>query len=98
MRPVVEASGKAHSVSAWKLDPSSLKFLLKGSQTYERILPYSREMVEPQRELLRYVLCQPYAKEMVNSMLGLQKPKKEADSGGWARSMQYTALGEELVS
>ncbi len=96
MRPIVEGTGKAHAVSVWKLDPNSLKFLLKGSMTYERILPYGRDIVEPQKELLRYVLKQPYSKEMINRMLGLQKPKKDADSS-WTTVTQFPALCEELV-
>ncbi|CAB4065620.1 MED23 [Lepeophtheirus salmonis] len=52
LRPIVEHYGKAHVVSTWKLDSNSLKILLKGNQTYERILPYSKEMVEPQTGLL----------------------------------------------
>ncbi len=65
--------------------------------TYERILPYAKEIVEPQRDLLRYVLRQPYSKEMVNSMLGLQKPSKKDPEGGWSRNPQYNTLAEELV-
>ena len=42
--PVVEQLGRAHLVSTWKLDSSSLKFYLKGTVTYERILPYSRDL------------------------------------------------------
>ena len=70
MRPVVEHTGKAHQASSWRLDPNSLKYILKGSTVYEKILPYSKGVVEPQEELLKYVLRQPYSKEMVNTMLG----------------------------
>lgn len=68
MLPVVEHSGYAdHLINPWKLDPSTLKFSLKGN------LPYDRELLEPQTGLLRYVLEQPYSRDMVCSMLGLQK-------------------------
>ena len=40
-------------VSTWKLDPGSLKFLLKSNMTHERILPYLKEVTDPQKELLR---------------------------------------------
>ena len=53
--PVVEQLGRAHMVNTWKLDASSLKFFLKGTVTYERILPYSRELTSPQPQLVRYV-------------------------------------------
>jgi len=56
MRPIVEVSGRANNVSTWRLEASSLKFLLKGNTIYERILPYSREIVAPQKELLKYIL------------------------------------------
>lgn len=68
MLPVVEHSGYAdHLVNAWKLDPITLKLSLKGN------LPYDKCLLEPQTPLLRYVLEQPYSREMVCSMLGLQK-------------------------
>ena len=54
--PLVEQLGRAHLMSTWKLDPTSLKFLLKGSATYERILPYCMELVQPQPQLLKYLL------------------------------------------
>ena len=58
--PVVEQLGRAHVVSTWKLDSTSLKFFLKGTVTYERILPYSRDLTCPQPHLVRYLLSQPY--------------------------------------
>lgn len=68
MLPVVEHSGYAdHLVNPWRLDSATLKLSLKGS------LPYDRELLEPQTRLLRYVLEQPYSRDMVCSMLGLQK-------------------------
>ena len=66
MRPIVEQTGKAHQISSWKIDPSTLKFLLKGTITYDKILPYSKELVEPQRNLLVYILRQLSSKELVN--------------------------------
>ena len=66
MRPIAEQSGKAHQISSWKIDPSTLKFLLKPNFTYDRILPYSKELVQPQREMLIYLLRQLSSKELVN--------------------------------
>lgn len=82
MRPVVEHSGcPEHLVNPWKLDPTTLKFSLKGT------LPYAPELLEKQTGLLRYVLEQPYSRDMVCGMLGLQKQHK-----------QYcAALEEQLV-
>lgn len=61
MLPIVEHSGYAdHLINPWKLDPATLKFSLKGS------LPYDRELLEPQTALLRYVLEQPYSRDMVS--------------------------------
>jgi len=79
--PVVEQLGRAQVVSTWRLDSTSLKFILKGTLTYERILPYCRELVLPQPQLLRHLLSQPYSKDLVNYVLGLQKPRKEGSSG-----------------
>jgi mediator of RNA polymerase II transcription subunit 23 len=76
--PVVEQLGRAHVLSTWKLDPASLKFLLKGTNTYERILPYCRELTQPQPHLVKYLLSQPYSKDLVNHVLGLQKPRKDS--------------------
>ena len=70
MRPIVEHSGKSHLVSSWKLEPNSLKFILRGTMTYDRTLPYGKSVTEPQKDLLEYVLRQPYSKEMINNMLG----------------------------
>lgn len=68
MLPVVEHSGYAdHLINPWKLDPTTLKFTLKGN------LPYEKSLSEPQTHLLRYVLEQPYSRDMVCAMLGLQK-------------------------
>ena len=66
MRPIVEQTGKAHQISSWKVEPLSLKFILKSNMTYDRILPYAKEIVQPQKELLTYILKQLYSKELVN--------------------------------
>lgn len=73
MRPIVEHSGcPEHLVFPWKLDPVTLRFTsLKGT------LPYSPELLEKQTSLLRYVLEQPYSRDMVCGMLGLQKQHKQ---------------------
>ncbi|XP_018325242.1 mediator of RNA polymerase II transcription subunit 23 [Agrilus planipennis] len=82
MRPVVEHSGcPEHLVNPWKLDPTTLRFTLKG------ILPYAPELLEKQTGLLRYVVEQPYSRDMVCGMLGLQKQHKQ----------HCTALEEQLV-
>ncbi|EFA00475.1 mediator of RNA polymerase II transcription subunit 23 [Tribolium castaneum] len=82
MRPVVEHSGcPEHLVNPWKLDPCTLRFSLKGT------LPYAPELLEKQTGLLRYVLEQPYSRDMVCGMLGLQKQHKR----------HCAALEEQLV-
>ncbi|GJQ71180.1 putative mediator of RNA polymerase II transcription subunit [Trypoxylus dichotomus] len=82
MRPVVEHSGcPEHLVNPWKLDPLTLRFSLKGT------LPYEPELLEKQTGLLRYVLKQPYSRDMVCGMLGLQKQHKQ----------HCAALEEQLV-
>ncbi|XP_043923926.1 mediator of RNA polymerase II transcription subunit 23 [Protopterus annectens] len=67
--PVVNNSGAI--CNSWKLDPSTLRFPLKG------LLPYDKDLFEPQTVLLRYVLEQPYSREMVCNMLGLNKQYKQ---------------------
>ena len=68
MLPVVEHSGYGdHFITPWKLDPVTLKFNIKGN------IPYEKSLLEPQTKLLRYVLEQPYSRDMVCSMLGLPK-------------------------
>lgn len=72
MSPVVEHSAYAdHLINPWRLDPISLKFSLKGN------LPYDEDLLKPQTNLLRHVLEQPYSRDMVSSMLGLQKQHKQ---------------------
>ncbi|CAL1290327.1 unnamed protein product [Larinioides sclopetarius] len=67
--PVVGHSATLGNV--WKLDPVTAKAPLRG------LLPYNKELLEPQTSLLRYVLEQPYSREMVCSMLGVSKQQKQ---------------------
>lgn len=69
MLPIVEHSGYSgdHSINPWKLEPNNLKFSLRGN------LPYDTELLQSQTNLLRFVLEQPYSRDMVCSMLNLQK-------------------------
>lgn len=73
MYPILEpasASGYGETSNPWRLDPNTLKFTtLKGN------LPYDSDLTQPQIGLLRYVLQQLYSKEMVCSMLNLQKER-----------------------
>lgn len=64
------ASGYGESTNPWRLDPNTLKFTtLKGN------LPYDNDVTKPQIGLLRYVLQQLYSKEMICTMLNLQKQR-----------------------
>ncbi|GFY44212.1 mediator of RNA polymerase II transcription subunit 23 [Trichonephila inaurata madagascariensis] len=67
--PVVGHSATLGNV--WKLDPVTAKAPLRG------LLPYNKELLEPQTSLLKYVLEQPYSREMVCSMLGVSKQQKQ---------------------
>uniref|UniRef100_A0A7N8Y729 Mediator of RNA polymerase II transcription subunit 23 n=1 Tax=Mastacembelus armatus TaxID=205130 RepID=A0A7N8Y729_9TELE len=67
--PVVNNSGAI--CNSWKLDPATLRFPLRG------MLPFDKDLFEPQTGLLRYVLEQPYSREMVCNMLGLNKAHKQ---------------------
>lgn len=49
--------------SSWRLDPLSAKFQLKG------LLPYRDKLKEPQANQVRYLLEQPYSKEMISTTL-----------------------------
>ncbi|CAG0897084.1 unnamed protein product [Cyprideis torosa] len=77
--PIVDNS--ANPLSGWKLESLSLKFSIKGN------LPYEKGYSEPQTKLLRYVLEHPYSRDIVLSMLGLQKQHKQ----------RCSALEKELV-
>ncbi|GAB0092218.1 Mediator of RNA polymerase II transcription subunit 23 [Sergentomyia squamirostris] len=82
MLPIVEHFGYAdHLINPWRLDRNTLKFTLKG------ILPYDNDLLQPQTALLRFVLEQPYSKDMVCSILNLQKQHKQ----------RCVALEEQLV-
>lgn len=80
--PIVEYMGRANVMSSWKLEPTSLKFLLKGITTYDRILPYNKDLVKPQPHFLRYLLTQMYSKDLINHVLSLKKPTKEVPTPG----------------
>lgn len=71
--PILEpasAAGYGETTNPWRLDPNTLKFTtLKGN------LPYDPDVTQPQIKLLRYILVQLYSKEMVCSMLNLQKQR-----------------------
>ncbi|ELT94621.1 hypothetical protein CAPTEDRAFT_178592 [Capitella teleta] len=67
--PVVAHSSAVSHV--WKLNSCNLRFQLNGP------LPYSKELSEPQTALLRYVLEQPYSRDMVCNMLSLNKQVKQ---------------------
>ena len=97
LRPVVEMAGRAHQVSSWKLEPNSLKFILKNTMTYDRILPYCKTITAPQEPLLRYVLRQSHCKDLVNNMLGLHNKPRNKDVSGGGQLQKYPALEEQLV-
>lgn len=72
MLPVIEPFGYAdHMMNSWKLDHDTLNFNFKG------ILPYEPELLKPQKQLFRYVIEQPYSREMILSMLSLPKQTKQ---------------------
>ncbi|KAL1517084.1 hypothetical protein ABEB36_000893 [Hypothenemus hampei] len=71
MRPVLKLSGcSEYLISQWKLD-SNLSFGNK------RVLPFDPEHLEKQKGLLRYALMQPYSRDMVCGILGLNKQYKD---------------------
>ncbi|XP_012943009.1 mediator of RNA polymerase II transcription subunit 23 [Aplysia californica] len=67
--PIVGHSMVASNV--WKLNRTTLKFSLNGP------LPYNGELQEAQTNLLRYVLEQPYSRELVCNMLELNIQHKQ---------------------
>ncbi|XP_058942997.2 mediator of RNA polymerase II transcription subunit 23 [Pocillopora verrucosa] len=67
--PVIGHPGS--SLSVWKLDPNTLSFPLKG------LLPYEKDLLEPQTKLLQYVIAQPYSRDVICTMLGLNKQQKQ---------------------
>lgn len=82
MRPIVEHFNYTDtSILPWRLDCITLRLIVKG------ILPYDAELQQPQTGLLRFVLEQPYSKDMIGSMLNLQKQCKT----------RVVAIEEQLV-
>ncbi|KAJ7387812.1 Mediator of RNA polymerase II transcription subunit 23 [Desmophyllum pertusum] len=77
-------------VSVWKLDPNTLSFPLKG------LLPYDKDLLEPQTKLLQYVIAQPYSRDVICTMLGLNK---QTVNGllGIVSFFQETYLGNGVV-
>lgn len=67
--PVIGHPGS--SISVWKLDPNTLSFPLKG------LLPYDKDLLDPQTKLLQYVIAQPYSRDVICTMLGLNKQQKQ---------------------
>ncbi|XP_068748521.1 mediator of RNA polymerase II transcription subunit 23-like [Montipora capricornis] len=67
--PVIGHPGS--SITVWKLDPNTLSFPLKG------LLPYDKELLKPQTKLLQYVIAQPYSRDVICTMLGLNKQQKQ---------------------
>lgn len=57
--------------STWKLDHETLRFTTKGQ------LPYDKSLYQRQTKLLRYILEQPYSRDMVCHVLNLQKQQKQ---------------------
>jgi len=88
LSPVVEYLGRANVMSTWKLEPTTLKFLLKQNFSYERILPYHKELTKPQTHFLRYLLTQTYSKDLINHVLSLKKPAKETPTPGLCVPLQ----------
>lgn len=69
--PIIEPSSYVdHMTNSWKLDHDTLNFNFKG------ILPYEPELLKPQKHLFRYVIEQPYSREMILSMLNLSAPRQ----------------------
>nr|XP_039249771.1 mediator of RNA polymerase II transcription subunit 23-like [Styela clava] len=57
--------------TTWKLDHETLRFTTKGQ------LPYDKSLYQRQTKLLRYILEQPYSRDMVCHVLNLQKQQKQ---------------------
>ncbi|XP_063968330.1 mediator of RNA polymerase II transcription subunit 23-like [Lytechinus pictus] len=57
--------------NSWRLDPVTLAFPTRG------LLPFEPETVKPQTDLLRYVLKQPYSRDMICTILALNKGQKQ---------------------
>ncbi|XP_054154034.1 mediator of RNA polymerase II transcription subunit 23-like [Oppia nitens] len=67
--PIVGHSSSLNNI--WKLDPVTAKFQMRG------LLPYNKDLLEPQIGLLRYVLEQPSSRDMITSMLALNSKQKQ---------------------
>ncbi|XP_074597338.1 mediator complex subunit 23 [Brevipalpus obovatus] len=66
--PVVGFSSTlSHS---WPLDPTTARFQLQG------LLPYKPDLLAPQSGFLRYVLKQPYSRDMIHCILALNRNQK----------------------
>ncbi|KAJ8033690.1 Mediator of RNA polymerase II transcription subunit 23 [Holothuria leucospilota] len=59
------------SGNAWKLDQHTLTFALKGN------LPFDKDQLRPQYDLIRYALKQPYSRDMVCTIISLNKQQKQ---------------------
>lgn len=64
------------------MDPSTTKFIYRGS------LPFEPELLSEQPQLLRHVMEQTYSKEILLTMLNLQKQQKQ----------RCSSLEEQLVN
>jgi hypothetical protein len=65
--------------------------------TFNIFYHYSKELVEPQRGLLTYILRQLSSKELINNVMGVQKPRKDP-STGLSPATRYPLLEEQLIS
>lgn len=68
--PVIGHPGS--SISVWKLDPNTLSFPM-----FKGLLPYDKELLKPQTKLLQHVIAQPYSRDVICTMLGLNKQQKQ---------------------
>lgn len=59
--------------STWRIDPETLRFVA----LMKIQLPYDRSFYQSQTKLLRYILAQPYSRDMVFHVLGIQKQQKQ---------------------
>eukprot|EP00057_Strongylocentrotus_purpuratus_P018962 XP_011673436.1 PREDICTED: mediator of RNA polymerase II transcription subunit 23 [Strongylocentrotus purpuratus] len=67
--PVIGHSN--NTSNSWRLDPVTLAFPTRG------LLPFEPETIKPQTGLLRYVLKQPYSRDMICTILALNKGQKQ---------------------
>lgn len=84
--PVIGCSSQVNNVS-WRLDAISAKFQLKG------LLPYKDKLKEPQVGQVRYLLEQPYSKEMICNTLSLNlKSNQQARCSELVEQMAATLI------